>query len=154
MFRRAVRVVGLLVLCVLVAVVSPALSLADKTAQVNAEGESYRLAIHVEQDGTKGTLRIELASKDGFKVNKEFPNRVKADPGDNVTLPKGTLVNEDARTFTEEKIAFDVPYTLTGGEGRALVRVAFRFGVCKLNKAGETVSCQFFTEAHDVPVRN
>lgn len=154
MLRKVMGLVAVLSLFVLFAAYSPTVSHADNTPQVTAEGESYRLAIRVKGEDSKGMVQIELVSKDGFKVNKEFPNRVKADPSDGVSLVKDTYLNADARTFTEEKLVFDLPYTVTAGEGRAVVQVAFRFGVCKLNKAGETVSCQFYTEAHDVPVRN
>ena len=89
----------------------------DSAAKPTAKTEPfaaapYRIRI-VSSEATAGaptSTRIEITPLDGYKMNKDFPSRLRVDVTDKATTPKTDFQQGDAE-ITEERLGFKVGLT-------------------------------------------
>jgi hypothetical protein len=82
---------------------------APETALATVEGEGYRISASDVKvaSGGEATFTITIEAKKGFKVNQNYPHKVKLDsPPDGVELPKSKLKKKDGKFEGKSKFSF------------------------------------------------
>ncbi len=79
--------------------------------------------------GAPGVVTINLVPKTGWKINQEFPTKLKVKVPDGVSLDKDTLKASDAGTFSEKKAIFELKFN-GSSSGSKEFTAEFRFAVC------------------------
>ena len=60
--------------------------------------------------GVEATSMVEITPLPGYKMNKDFPSRLKLDPKENLAMAKTVLTKKDA-DISEALLRFKVPFT-------------------------------------------
>jgi hypothetical protein len=109
--------------------VARAVPSASRTS-VNADAYTVKVSVPASvAAGDKGTVRVTVEVKSGWKLNQEFPTKlVVTAPGD-VTLEKAKLRAKDATSFSKKKGVFDVVFTPSASGGKDF-SAKLRFAVC------------------------
>ncbi len=81
------------------------------------------------KSGAEAVVSIRLTPKTGWKINQEFPTKLKVVVPDGVTMDKATLAATDAGTFSEKKAVFDLKVN-SANAGAKDFTASFRFAVC------------------------
>ena len=99
--------------------------------RVLAETDTYWVKAHVPQAsvGADGTVTIQLTPKEGWKINQEFPTKLKVGPIEGVTLASDTMGATDAALFSEKSAIFEVKFNAADAGAKAF-SADFRFAVC------------------------
>lgn len=97
----------------------------------NGGDTSYNLMLDVPpnvKSGSEGVVAVTVVPTKGWKMNKEFPTRLKVTPPAGVSVDKNQQSIDDA-AFAEKKLEFKVKFKAdsTGAKNFA---ADFRFAVC------------------------
>lgn len=99
---------------------------------MQAQGKGYKVHVVAPESvavGAQASAQIVLVPIDGYKVNREFPTKLKVQ-AESVTLPKAEQGIAEASSFDEKKgMTFDVPFA-TSAAGEKHFTATFRFAVC------------------------
>lgn len=79
--------------------------------------------------GAEAVAHVTVTPGAGYHVNQDFPTKLVVTPPDGVKVAKAELHKEDAASFTESKIVFDVKLTADKA-GSFKVPATFKFAVC------------------------
>jgi hypothetical protein len=97
-----------------------------------AETDTYLVQASVPDStttGAKGVVTIHLVPKEGWKINQDFPTKLKVKAPEGVALEKDTLAASDAGTFSEKTAIFEVNFN-GSSSGSKEFSAEFRFAVC------------------------
>jgi hypothetical protein len=79
--------------------------------------------------GADATAHVVVTPGTGYHVNQDFPTKLVITPPDGVTVAKAEQHKEDAATFNETKLQFDVVLT-PAKAGTYKVAGSLKFAVC------------------------
>jgi hypothetical protein len=100
-FRRVALVAGLTALAAC-AFATPTEAAPTELARAEGDGYSIQASDVSTSAGGEGSIVVTIKAKPGFKVNKEYPHKVKAEnPPDGVELKKSEATKADG-TFKDE----------------------------------------------------
>jgi len=112
---------------------------ADATAQVEtaagttiADTDTFVVSLDAPAGkvGAESAFTISVVAKTGWKLNAEFPTKLKIEPPSGVKVPKATQKKADAVEFSEKKGAsWKVPYTAASAGAKQFTG-ELRFAVC------------------------
>jgi hypothetical protein len=111
---------------------APKAAPAAPPADLAAQGEGYQVYVPPASvaAGQEGTLAVKIHAREGFKVNTEYPSKVKLEPApDGLDLPQREFRQEDAQLIDPHTLAFTVPLRARRA-GSYRVHGETRFGVC------------------------
>ncbi len=104
----------------------------DKGGAPGGADTSFNLQIAAPAAGKAGTetvAHVVVTPGSGYHVNQDFPTRLVIAPTDGVKVAKAEQAKEDAATFNETKLAFDVKLT-ADKPGTYKVAGTLKFAVC------------------------
>ena len=104
----------------------------DVGGTVLAETDTYIVKADVPADlasGAEAVVTINLVPKTGWKINQEFPTKLKITAPEGVTLAADTQGAEEAEKFSEKQATFKVTCNPEGAGEKAFT-ADFRFAVC------------------------
>mgnify|MGYP003632308623 CR=1 FL=1 len=99
---------------------------------VLAETDTYIVKADVPTDlasGAEAVVTINLLPKTGWKINQEFPTKLKIKAPEGITLNAESQGAEQAESFTEKQALFKVSCTPEGAGAKEFA-ADFRFAVC------------------------
>lgn len=105
------------------------LGVADATAQ---QDKVYTIEQKAPTDVTVGKSAVGTVTflpKTGYHTNKDFPTNLKAAAPAEVALPKTNQKVPDAKTFTDQRAEFEIPFTATK-PGTYEIAVDLKSAVC------------------------
>lgn len=79
--------------------------------------------------GGSGTVRVKVLPKKGWKMNKEFPTKLKVAAPEGVTVSKAKQTVKDAERFEDKGATFAVQFTADSA-GKKSFTADFKFAVC------------------------
>lgn len=94
--------------------------------------KSFQVAVAVPDKvarGTKGTVRVSVKPKPGWKLNEEFPTKLTVSAPAGVTVEKAKQRKGDAKHFSTKMGEFDVAFT-SSSPGDKSFDAKFKFAVC------------------------
>lgn len=94
--------------------------------------KSYTLTVNAPDSvskGTPGIVSVKVTPKSGWKMNKDFPTKLKVIPPAGVTLAKGTQKVKDAKTFNDAGAEFAFEFKADSAGDKAF-KGEFKFAVC------------------------
>ena len=97
-----------------------------------AETDTYVVHASIPESvttGAAGVVTIHLLPKTGWKINQEFPTKLKVKAPEGVAVEKDTLAVGDAGTFSEKTAVFDLKFSGSSA-GSKEFSAEFRFAVC------------------------
>jgi hypothetical protein len=97
-----------------------------------AETDTYVVNANVPATAATGAdtvVTINLTPKTGWKINQEFPTKLKVTPPEGVTLASATQGASDADKFSEKAAVFNVKFNATSAGPKSFT-ADFRFAVC------------------------
>lgn len=97
-----------------------------------AETDTYLVHAVVPADvaaGADGFVLIDLTPKPGWKINQEFPTKLKVTAPEGVTVTPESQGMGEAATFSEKAAQFKVAFQATTAGDKAFV-ANFRFAMC------------------------
>lgn len=98
----------------------------------NVDQASFVVAVKVPDkvaSGARGTVRVSVTPKPGWKLNEDFPTKLSVTAPSGVTLEKAKLRKGDAAHFSKKKGEFDVAFTASSA-GDKTFGATFKFAVC------------------------
>ncbi len=104
----------------------------DVGGTVLAETETYIVKADVPAElvsGEEAVVTINLLPKTGWKINQEFPTKLKVTPPAGVTLVADTQNAAEAEKFSEKQAVFKVKCSPQGAGVKAFA-ANFRFAMC------------------------
>ncbi len=99
---------------------------------VLAETETYIVKADVPAEvasGSEAVVTINLLPKEGWKINQEFPTKLKVTAPDGITLKADSQTASEAASFDEKQGQFKVSCSPEGA-GEKAFKADFRFAVC------------------------
>ncbi len=99
---------------------------------VLAETETYIVKADVPTDlesGSEAVVTINLLPKTGWKINQEFPTKLKVKAPEGVTVNAESQGADEAESFTEKQALFKVSCSPEGAGSKEFA-ADFRFAVC------------------------
>ncbi len=105
---------------------------ADADGKVVGGDDSYTLKLSAPETlgaGESGTVRVTVVPKTGWKMNKEFPTKLKVTPPSGVEVVKDSQTAGDAEHFDEGSLTFAVNFK-TSSAGEKAFQAKFKFAVC------------------------
>ncbi|MCP4449213.1 MAG: hypothetical protein GY811_28360 [Myxococcales bacterium] len=99
---------------------------------VLAETETYIVKADIPTDlasGSEATVTINLLPKTGWKINQEFPTKLKIKAPEGITVKTDTQGAKEAEKFTEKQALFKVSCSPEGAGAKEFA-ADFRFAVC------------------------
>jgi hypothetical protein len=99
-------------------------------AAITKSGSFYTVKLEVTGSGDSRVATITTTGKNGYHCNKLYPWKLTVTPGAGVTMAKKVFKSKkgDAKTFTEPKVVFQVPYTATDGAEK--VEAKLKISLC------------------------
>jgi hypothetical protein len=97
-----------------------------------AETDTYVVSASVPASskmGAEAVVTINLLPKTGWKINQEYPTKLKVTVPEGVAIAKDTLAATDAGTFSEKTALFEVKLN-PSSTGSKEFTAEFRFAVC------------------------
>ena len=97
-----------------------------------AETDTYVVSASVPESskmGAESVVTINLLPKTGWKINQEYPTKLKVTVPKGVAIAKDTLAAADAGTFSEKTAVFEVKLN-PSSTGPQAITAEFRFAVC------------------------
>jgi hypothetical protein len=97
-----------------------------------ADTETYTVKVAIPDDlsvNKSGQVTIDVVPKTGWKLNQEFPTRLKVAPPGDVTVENPEQSPKEAAKFTEKAAAFAVNFQCAS-EGEKKFTADFQFAVC------------------------
>lgn len=100
--------------------------------EVLAETDTYVVKAVVPEDAAAGgdsAVTINLLPKTGWKINQEFPTKLKVTAPEGVKLAADSQGASDAKSFAEKGAAFEVPFSCESAGDKSF-SAKFQFAVC------------------------
>lgn len=97
-----------------------------------AETDTYVVSASVPTGtaaGADAVVTINLLPKTGWKINQEFPTKLKVTAPEGVAVDKDTMAATDAATFSEKTAVFQLKVKAASA-GTKEFAASFRFAVC------------------------
>ena len=94
--------------------------------------QSYQVKLDVPGSVAKdaqGVVRVTIVPSEGWKMNKEFPTRLKVQAPEGVSLAKEQQSLSDAEKFADKELTFAIRFT-PASTGKKSFNADFRFAVC------------------------
>ena len=79
--------------------------------------------------GAESVVRVTVTPNEGWKMNDEFPTRMKVTVPEGVSVAKDSMVLKDAEKFAEKELTFAIKFT-PQSSGEKSFAADFRFAVC------------------------
>ena len=101
-------------------------------AQKTLGDSSYTLTVDAPASmarGNSGTVRVKVLPKKGWKMNKEFPTKLKVEAPEGVTVTKPKQTVKDAERFEDAGATFAVEFKVDSS-GKKSFTADFKFAVC------------------------
>lgn len=101
-------------------------------AGVKKVDKSYNIKLDAPKTASKGAesvVRVTVTPNKGWKMNEEFPTRLKVTPPAGVKLAKDSQVLADAEKFAEKELTFAIKFTPESAGDKAF-NADFKFAVC------------------------
>jgi hypothetical protein len=114
-----------IVAALLVTLAMTGTALADSKYNVSVDAPKTAKA------STRTTAKVKVAPAGGYKMNLEYPTKLKLTAPEGVTLEKATLAKADGRVDTKSA-EFDVAFTAET-RGKKTFTGEFKFAVCTEN---------------------
>ena len=118
------------------AVVEPSAAPSGQTDPVASNqvmgDKSYTLTVEVPDSvskGAEGKVRVKVVPKKGWKMNKEFPTKLKVEAPDGVTVKSQKQSVKDAERFDDAGATFAVDFK-ADASGKKAFTADFKFAVC------------------------
>lgn len=110
---------------------APAAAKAAKAMPEAAQTYTIRITPGDAEAGKAATSIVEVTPAPGYKMNKDFPTRLKVEPVEGVTLARSEFEKEDIE-LSEEALRFEIPFT-PAAAGKLDLSAAADFSVCNEN---------------------
>jgi DsbC/DsbD-like thiol-disulfide interchange protein len=98
-------------------------------------GVKYRPAVTLDH---KSTARLWVVATDGWHMNAKFPYKVTVTAPDGVSVDKATFAKADALSFSDSKVVFKIPFTVTSA-GTHTIKAKVNLAVCTGDKCAPHV---------------
>jgi len=87
------------------------------TAAITKSGSFYTVKVETSGSGDSRVAKITTVGKNGYHCNKLYPWKLTVEPGPGVTMDKKVFKSKkgEAKTFSEAKVVFAVPYKVQDG---------------------------------------
>lgn len=114
---------------------TPAAAPEGAEAQANpaaADDSSYRIDVEAPAtvaSGAEGTVRVKVTPSSGWKMNHEYPTKLKVKAPDGVAVTKAELSKGDAERFDDAGATFAVQFK-PGAAGEKSFQAKLKFAVC------------------------
>lgn len=93
---------------------------------------SYNIKLDAPKKAAQGSetvVRVTVTPNEGWKMNEEFPTRLKVTPPEGVSVAKDSQVLADAEKFADKELTFAIKFTPSSA-GEKSFAADFRFAVC------------------------
>ncbi len=105
---------------------------AEAAATTTIDGDAYAITVvapNTAKAASASKVTVSVVPKAGWKMNKDFPTKLKIEPPSGVSIAKPTLLAADATTFDAHRAVFDVVFT-PASAGSKTFEADFKFAVC------------------------
>ena len=95
------------------------------TAAITKSGSFYTVKVETTGSGDARTAKITTTGKNGYHCNKLYPWKLTVKPGSGVTMDKTVFKSKkgEAKTFSEAKVVFEVPYKVSADAGKVTAKL-------------------------------
>lgn len=97
-----------------------------------AKDDSYSLEVETPDpvaSGAEGTVRVKVTPRNGWKMNHEFPTKLRVTAPDGITVAKAEQAKGDAERFDDAGATFAVQFTAQSA-GEKSFQAKLKFAVC------------------------